>query len=224
MCGLCALAPLFAQVTVADYQRALSLRERYDKLTANVAEEPHWIGDSNRFWYRKSVLGGHRFFVVDAVHKTKQEAFDHAKLAASLNKAENKQYTADTLPFREIHFSDDGKTVEYGADDSEWKTKLADYSTVRVRALERRGNGVGEKPRPPLTEMFNKPVESPDHKWEALIRNFNVWIRAKGSTSAEPLSFDGSEGNYYDLETLTWSPDSKKLVAYRDPPRAAPHD
>src|SRR5699024_7677205 len=32
------------------------------------------------------------------------------------------------------------------------------------------------------------------------------------------LSTDGSEGNYYDVDTFKWSPDSKKLVAYRIKP------
>src|SRR5690349_22011032 len=27
--------------------------------------------------------------------------------------------------------------------------------------------------------------------------------------------FDGSEGNYYTFQSITWSPDSKHLVAYR---------
>jgi dipeptidyl aminopeptidase/acylaminoacyl peptidase len=56
---------------------------------------------------------------------------------------------------------------------------------------------------------------SPDGKWEAIIRNFNLFIRAKGKTEEAPLSFDGSEGNYYTLGSIAWSPDSKRLVAYR---------
>lgn len=56
---------------------------------------------------------------------------------------------------------------------------------------------------------------SPDEKWEALIQNYNVFIRPKGKTEASPLSFDGSEGNYYTLASIAWSPDSKRLVAYR---------
>jgi dipeptidyl aminopeptidase/acylaminoacyl peptidase len=56
---------------------------------------------------------------------------------------------------------------------------------------------------------------SPDGKWEALIRNYNVFIRAKGKTDEAPLSFDGSEGNYYTLASLAWSPDSRRLAAYR---------
>ncbi|HWB85830.1 MAG TPA: DPP IV N-terminal domain-containing protein [Bryobacteraceae bacterium] len=56
---------------------------------------------------------------------------------------------------------------------------------------------------------------SPDGKWEAAIWNFNVMVREKGKTEAYLQSFDGSEGNYYTLASLTWSPDSKHLVAYR---------
>ena len=32
------------------------------------------------------------------------------------------------------------------------------------------------------------------------------------------LSFDGSEGNYYSLDSIVWSPDSKNLAAYRVSP------
>jgi dienelactone hydrolase len=58
-----------------------------------------------------------------------------------------------------------------------------------------------------------------DGKWEALIENFNVFLRPVGSTEpATPLSFDGSEGNYYTLRSVAWSPDSKKLAAYHTRP------
>jgi dipeptidyl aminopeptidase/acylaminoacyl peptidase len=54
-----------------------------------------------------------------------------------------------------------------------------------------------------------------DGKWEALIQNFNVFLRPAGTTQAAiPLSFDGSEGNYYTFRSIAWSPDSKRLVAY----------
>ena len=55
---------------------------------------------------------------------------------------------------------------------------------------------------------------SPDGKWEALIQNFNVYLRSKGTAQASALSLDGSEGNYYTLQSIAWSPDSTRLVAY----------
>jgi hypothetical protein len=58
-----------------------------------------------------------------------------------------------------------------------------------------------------------------DGKWEALIQNYNVFLRPAGTTqAATPLSYDGSEGNYYTLRSVAWSPDSKKLVAYHTRP------
>ncbi|MFN0120840.1 MAG: DPP IV N-terminal domain-containing protein [Blastocatellia bacterium] len=56
---------------------------------------------------------------------------------------------------------------------------------------------------------------SPDGKWEALIQNFNVFLRPKGKSEAIALSADGSEGNYYTLQSIAWSPDAKRLAAYR---------
>jgi dipeptidyl aminopeptidase/acylaminoacyl peptidase len=62
------------------------------------------------------------------------------------------------------------------------------------------------------------PKASPDGTWEALIVNYNVFIRPRGNTNASasvPLTFDGSEGNYYTLASITWSPDSKRMATYR---------
>ncbi len=56
---------------------------------------------------------------------------------------------------------------------------------------------------------------SPDGVWEAYLNNYNVMLRKKGETKGERLSMDGSEGNYYTLQSIVWSPDSKHLVAYR---------
>ncbi len=58
-----------------------------------------------------------------------------------------------------------------------------------------------------------------DGKWDAVIENYNVFLKAVGSNEpATPLSFDGSEGNYYSLRSVAWSPDSKKLAAYHTRP------
>src|SRR5579862_3692998 len=58
-----------------------------------------------------------------------------------------------------------------------------------------------------------------DGKWQALIENYNVFLRQAGSSEpATPLSTDGSEGNYYTFRSIAWSPDSTKVTAYRTRP------
>ena len=61
---------------------------------------------------------------------------------------------------------------------------------------------------------------SADGKQEALIQNFNVYVRPAGGNAASGfmLSTDGSEGNAYRFQNLAWSPDSKKIAAFRRRP------
>jgi len=102
------------------------------------------------------------------------------------------------------------------------------------------GNGgrprcAGQSPTPPgqrISEVF-----SPDCQTIAFIQNHNVAIRPAttpsgggrggrgggngvGASAANitVLSTDGSEGDAYLANSIEWSPDSKKLVAYRQKP------
>jgi dipeptidyl aminopeptidase/acylaminoacyl peptidase len=68
---------------------------------------------------------------------------------------------------------------------------------------------LGQLPPPP-----RDVCASFDGKYESFIQNFNVYLKPKGDAAAYPISFDGTENNAYTFETLAWSPDSKKLVAY----------
>jgi hypothetical protein len=112
--SLIAALPASAQGTVADYQRAMGLRDKYQGLAQNVAEPAQWVEKTTRFWYRKSVKGGNEFVLVDAATAQKRPPFDHEKVAAALTTAltPEKPYTAVTLPFTTFSFVDDDRTIE----------------------------------------------------------------------------------------------------------------
>ena len=76
--------PAAAQGTIADYQRAMALRARYDGLALNVVDERQWIRDTNRFWYRRSVKGGHEFILVDADAKTLSAQLHQQRIAVNV--------------------------------------------------------------------------------------------------------------------------------------------
>jgi dienelactone hydrolase len=79
--------------------------------------------------------------------------------------------------------------------------------------------GRGGRGAVPTTAAETPVCRSFDGKWEALIQNFNVFLRQTGSKEpATPLSVDGSEGNYYTPRSIAWSPDSRKVVSYRTRP------
>jgi len=158
------------------------------------------------------------------------------------------KYTTQTLPFNTFRFVDNETAITFAAAGASWRCDLSEYVCKKTAASEAQGEPTGaptgefdDSPtefgndvEDGMTYLSpqqgqqgqaaggarpqNNPKASPDGKWEALILNFNVFIRPKGKTAAadaSPLSFDGSEGNYYTLASIAWSPDSARLVAYR---------
>ena len=201
--------------TDADYDRALSLRDRWMGLTENVAGAATWVEKSNRFHYRKTVAGGFQFVITDTAALQKQPAFDQDRLADSLGKATGETYTGLRLPFEAFHFIDDGKAIEFEWDETAWTCRLSDYACIQQKSKhgeQPRGFGVVRDLAIPAD---NQPRRSPDGKWEAFVQNHNVVVRPLGAPLATPLSIDGSEGDFYDPESIAWSPDSLKLAAYR---------
>jgi dipeptidyl aminopeptidase/acylaminoacyl peptidase len=103
---------------------------------------------------------------------------------------------------------------------SRWLCDLATYAVKKLEAPGPRRGGAGRDfnmwVRGPAPEAASTGVKaSPDGRWEAFIRNYNVGIRDKAAKAEFILSRDGSEGNYYTFESIAWSPDSKKLAAKR---------
>ena len=58
---------------------------------------------------------------------------------------------------------------------------------------------------------------SPDGKWRAFVKDFNVWLADTASGAESRLSQDGRERDAYTGQ-FAWSPDSRKFVAVRAEP------
>ena len=221
--------PSSGQGTVEDYQRAMGLRDRYQDLPVGTIDTPRFIETTNRFYYRRTIKGGYEFVLVDAGTQARTPAFDHQKLADALSTALNRKVTALELPFNTFTFADGAQAIEFnlqprpgppqGPPGDPWRCTLQDY---RCRAQERAGRGgrggrggggLAGPVRPPFDINGGEPKKSPDGRYEALVSNYNVAIRETGKRDLTLLSTDGSEGGYYDLASLVWSPDSKKLAA-----------
>jgi dipeptidyl aminopeptidase/acylaminoacyl peptidase len=217
-----ALVPslVWGQAARADYERATGLRAKLSPLALNIVDRGGWVGKTSRYWYRKSVAGGSEFWVADAVSRDKRIAFDHARLAAALAAASGEKVEALKLPFNAVTFTKDETSVEFVTAGVRYTCDLATYT---CKKLERpggprrfRAGELGGWERGPAPEAASKERKtSPDGKWEAFIRNYNVCLGDKEKREETILSRDGSEGNYYTFESITWAPDSKKLAVMR---------
>jgi len=232
-----------AQGTTADYARAEGLRARVEGLVIDAADAPTWVGrGSTQFVYRKSVQGGYVFVLVDAATLVKRPAFDHDRLAAAYAAARDtatprpagpaRPVTGVTLPFSRFTFVDSARAIEFVGggrpgetvtDSARWRCTLVTYTCRSVPREEppigngNRGVGgglFGERRLPP-----DRPNVSPDRKWESFVRNYNVYVRPNGSREpGTALSSEGSEGDAYDPRSIVWSPDSKRIAAFRVKP------
>ncbi|MBU4494090.1 MAG: S9 family peptidase [Acidobacteria bacterium] len=206
-----------AQLQPVDYERAAELRTKFQSLALNIVDSSGWIEKTPRFWYRKSIEGGFGFFIVDAAAKTKAPAFDHDKLAAALAGVLEDKVDPKNLPFRSVTFVDGEKAVHFDVGEWTYSCDLGSY-TIKKEGPARRGRrgGFSMWERGPAPEAASSETKSsPDGKWEAFIRNYNVYVRSKETGEETALSHDGSEGNYYTFASLAWSPDSKNLAASR---------
>ena len=212
------LAQSFAQGTLADYERARSLQDKYQTAVVNMPGPSVWITGTNSFWYRKTVRDSSEIIRVDAETFAKQAAFDHEKMAAAMSAATGSQFIANELPFgpaSQLSFSDQGKWIGFIVGESRWRCDLTTYKCERTGPANTQGFNTPPQLRSPPPAPTETPRASPDGNWEASIRNFNVVVRSKDRKQEFTLSSDGSEDNYYALNTIAWSPDSKKLAVYR---------
>jgi dipeptidyl aminopeptidase/acylaminoacyl peptidase len=219
-----------AEFTNSQAQQRSQLRAEGKVYKAQIA--PHWFANSARFWYRNDGPDDAKEFVlVNAERGIREPAFDHAKLASSLSKAAGVEYVADKLPFDEIAFGDNSDTVRFSIGGRIWTCDLSSYECTKAEAKaedtvsisdvndrgaepqRRRRGGRSENG----TERERTSERSPDGKWIAFVEDHNLFIKP-GDDEANKiqLSKDGKEGLTYGA--LSWSPDSKMLVAFRIEP------
>ena len=213
----CSAIQVLAQGTLEDYQRAqrfLPSNLRHFFHSADV--RPNWIEKTNRFWYRREDPKGTEFVLVDADKNISAPAFDHARLATALSESTKRQYQSTDLPFDNIEFIEDGKSIRFDLDGKKWSCTLANYEC---------SNEPAENP--------NESV-SPDKRWAAYVKDHNLYLRDTSTGATAQLTRDGDAGWDYATplpslhlmvdqgrEDVTqpaavfWSPDSTKLITYR---------
>jgi dipeptidyl aminopeptidase/acylaminoacyl peptidase len=148
-----------AQIGPDTYERANQRRREFSGLAVGVPDAANAIPDTSRFWYRKSVKGGHEFVLVDPETRSKRPAFDHARLAASLSAAAGGKYSAVTLPFSTLRFVDEGRGIEVAAANGTWRCDLGDYACAPAGPARQDQGAAGRSPFAPEPSLDEPPTE-----------------------------------------------------------------
>ncbi|HEU4631228.1 MAG TPA: DPP IV N-terminal domain-containing protein, partial [Gemmatimonadaceae bacterium] len=206
-------APLAAQqprqLTAEDYARA----ERFlgattAPLVTGTGVRPTWLPDG-RFWYRVSVPDGHAFFIVDPARRTREPAFDQARLAAALATATGTRVEANDLPFQSFELAEDGRAITVSVRRRQWRCDIERYACTAADSTR----------VPPNASV------SPDGERAVFIRENNLWMRELATGRETQLTTDGVEDFGYatnnagwthsDAPVVTWSPDSRQIATFQ---------
>lgn len=205
--------PLFAQGTLEDYNRAYSLRQKFSGYQVYHSDvNPHWVTGTSSFWYLQRTPQGNEYLLVDADRQTRRPLFVRDSLAMQLQRSLGRNVDARNLPLDKGNLEASLDVFRFVCDGYNWRYEIAANRLTRESKVPPRRKG-----RHWMETDDEKgwgPVTSPDGKYEAYIKNDNIFVRDKASGRERQLSQDGTLSNYYS-SYIQWSPDSRKVLSCR---------
>ena len=204
-------------ITREDYDRALRFsQDSISEKVFNLSVIPRWLDDNSGFWYRSNSRDGRRFYVVNFDSRTSSPAFDHESIAEQLNDKFDMEAGAGDLPFNQIEF--------VGEDSIQCTIKKKHY-LIETQTQTLSLIGPIEKP-----EDTKFQSTSPDGKWIAFAKEYNLLIKSTETDEEIQLSQNGKKNYEYASSYgwaniiegengerpqnffVRWSPDSKKIL------------
>ena len=200
-----------AQGTVEDYNRAYSLRQKYNANNVYYSNvTPQWIYGTNSFWYVRNSPEGKVYSLVNANKKERKELFNHKLLTQKLALASGKDIKSNALSLGNLSVNKGADTLRFVFNNTNWlyasrKNILLNQGTVTAPGKQKHWMEMDD-------ENEGAPVTSPDGKKVAFIKNHNIYVRNTETGKEKQLSIDGTLSNYYSVY-IKWSPDSRKVAA-----------
>lgn len=199
----------------------------------------HWISEG-RFWFVEGAPANTSIKVCDLRTGTREDLFDVARVRRALQTAIGRELPYAGLPFDTFVRTPEGAAAfEFEGSDYLLSPSGDEISRpVQPSGIElASGTDLKSRTTPrtftqssyfhglfPATEML-----SPDGRWFAGIRDFNLYLRSTADGRAEQITLDGESACSWDIETprlgmsaggvLTtrtvnpWSPDGLRLFA-----------
>lgn len=203
-------------LTKEDYARAVSFMwpNIDNKVAFNLSVTPYWFPDSTGFCWVNHNAKGKTYEKVLFPSMESSPLFDHQQVARQLQSLLKEPVQANDLPLGNLKFETPHQ-VRFQAKN---RAYIIDIKTAKVTPYHR-------------TAALQGPFEStsPDGKWVAYSKDYNLFIKSAETGRSFPLSTNGRKGyeyaSYYGwfdkMEgengerpkrfAVNWSPDSKYL-------------
>lgn len=119
-------------VTKANYALAARFSpKKLGKMIFSTAVDPHWLKNSDKFWYMYETTEGKKWFIVDPVKGEKKELFNNADLAAKITRIVKDPFDAQNLGLDSMRFVRDENWIQFEVKSTQDEVKKDTAATSR---------------------------------------------------------------------------------------------
>ena len=183
------VSQIFSQqvaVTKANYQLAARFSpKKIEKMVFSTSVDPHWMKNSNKFWYVYDSREGKKWVVVDPVRMMKTPMFDNDKLAAALTRIVKDPFDGQHLNIENLKFVKDENWIRFEVKSTLDVEKKDTTKKTAVGAKEKKqfffeyniskDSLVELKEQKKTTPKPSWANVSPDQQWVVFAKNFNLY-------------------------------------------------
>jgi len=201
------------EVTLNDYERAVSFmyNNSYNKTVFNLFTDVNWFKDNSGLWFIDYSKDTKSYKTVSFKKNKVVDLFNHEKLATALSKLNDKSVEANNLSVSNIErLKDENLDLNF-----EGKAYTLNLKSYELQLKEEK------------KQEENNESKSPDGKWIAYTKDYNLFIKSTENNQEHQLSSKGDKGyeyaswyGWYDKMEgengerpkrffVSWSPDSK---------------
>jgi dipeptidyl aminopeptidase/acylaminoacyl peptidase len=160
--------------------------KKLEKMLFSTSVDPHWLKNTNRFWYMYETPAGKRWYIVDPAKGSKTLMFDNDKLAAQLTRIIKDPFDAQHMGIENLKFLREDDIISFEVKSSleiekidttkkdakpnkEKKTWYFEYN-IRTNELIERKDYEKPKERPSWASI------SPNRQWVVFSKKHNFWF------------------------------------------------
>ena len=173
------------EITEKNYQSAVSfMYANYNNKTAfNLRTNVNWFDDNSGIWFVEYSKELKSYKTVDFKNSPEVLAlFDHTKFTEGLNKLDEVSVKENNLSLSNIQKTTNGLSFTFKT-----KNYTVDLTSYEVTELV--------KKEPKTQNQFES--RSPDGKWIAYVKEYNLFIKSTKTKRVHQLSFGGKKGYEY---------------------------
>lgn len=178
--------PLQAQeITHEDYNRAISfMYDNYNNKTAfNLYTNVNWFEDESGLWFIDHKKDNKTYKTILFKGKKVELLFNHQKLAQALTAITDKEVKSHNISISKAERNSNGNlTIVFNK--QKYTVNLETYELLKVEEEQKKS------PNP-------LEAKSPDGKWLAYTKDYNLFIKSSESDEEFQLSTEGKKGYEY---------------------------